>query len=180
MFEYQEPLPQMEEVELIVENLLRGDDFNMDEDKMLVWSWIGITLNAVQENEQRHKKYCQRICELFHEQRPISHLNQNSLMNKLAVIQQALNKFCGYFVQVELRPQNGLTEQDKICFNYDFLSIFLYHVLFIQNDSNYVDLLIFQIGKAKLMYQEFQNNNISLFFGFMNGSFGIQNFILCF
>jgi hypothetical protein len=41
-------------------------------------------------------------------------------------------------------------------------------------------LLIFQIGKAKLMYQEFQNNNISLFFGFMNGSFGIQNFILCF
>jgi hypothetical protein len=44
-------------------------------------------------------------------------------MNRWSVIQQVVNKFCGYLAQVELRPQSGMNEQDKVCSNYDYLSI---------------------------------------------------------
>jgi hypothetical protein len=44
MFEHEKPPPQMdEEVEVIVKKPLRGGNFNMDEDSMLISSWIEIT-----------------------------------------------------------------------------------------------------------------------------------------
>jgi hypothetical protein len=39
----------------------------MDEDNMLISSWIEITVGAIQGNEQKHKKYWRRIWEYFHE-----------------------------------------------------------------------------------------------------------------
>jgi hypothetical protein len=53
IFEYQEPPPQMEEVEVIVKKPLRGGNFNMDEDNMLISSWIEVTMDAVQGNEKK-------------------------------------------------------------------------------------------------------------------------------
>jgi hypothetical protein len=114
MFEHKEPPPQMEEVEVIVKKLLWGGNFNMDEDNMLISSWIEITMDAVQGNEQKHKKYWGRIWEYFHGHK----------------------KFCGYLAQVESRPQSGMNEQDKVCSNYDYLSIFLEYVLFSPKYSN--------------------------------------------
>jgi len=125
MFEHEEPSPQMEEeVEVIVKKPLRGGNFSMDEDNMLISSWIEITMDAVQGNEQKHKKYWGRIWEYFHGHKTFnSNRNLKSLMNRWSVIQQAVNKFCGYLAQVELRPQSGMNEQDKVCSNYDCLSI---------------------------------------------------------
>jgi hypothetical protein len=125
MFEHEEPSPQMEEeVEVIVKKTLRGGNFSMDEDNMLISSWIEITMDAVQGNEQKHKKYWGRIWEYFHGHKTFnSNRNLKSLMNRWSVIQQAVNKFCGYLAQVELRPQSGMNEQDKVCSNYDCLSI---------------------------------------------------------
>jgi hypothetical protein len=137
MFEHKEPPPQMEEVEVIVKKLLWGGNFNMDEDNMLISSWIEITMDAVQGNEQKHKKYWGRIWEYFHGHKTFnSNRNPNSLMNRWSVIQQAVNKFCDYLAQVESRPQSGMNEQDKVCSNYDYLSIFLEYVLFSPKYSN--------------------------------------------
>jgi hypothetical protein len=73
IFEYQEPPPQMEEVEVIVKKPLRGGNFNMDEDNMLISSWIEVTMDAVQGNE---KKYWHRIWEFCHEHKTFnSHRN---------------------------------------------------------------------------------------------------------
>jgi len=53
MFEHEEPSPQMEEeVEVIVKKPLRGGNFSMDEDNMLISSWIEITMDAVQGNDK--------------------------------------------------------------------------------------------------------------------------------
>jgi hypothetical protein len=91
-------------------------------------------------------------------------------MNRLSVIQQAVNKFCGYLAQVELRLQSGLTEQDNVCSNFDFffffffffLSIFLVYVLFIPKDSNYVEFFDFSDWKGKPYVSRDSRNNISL------------------
>jgi hypothetical protein len=125
MFEYEEPSPQMEEeVEVIVKKPLQGGNFSMDEDNMLISSWIEITMDVVQGNEQKRKKYWGRIWEYFHGHKTFnSNRNPKSLMNRWFVIQQAVNKFCGYLAQVELRPQSGMNEQDKVCSNYDCLSV---------------------------------------------------------
>jgi hypothetical protein len=120
MFDHQEPSPQMEEVEVIVKKPCRGGNFTLDEDNQLVQSWIEISLDAVQGNEQKHKRYWQRVCEFFHENKTFdSHRNQNSLMNRWSVIQQAVNKFCGCLAQVESKHQSGQTEQDKVCSSYE-------------------------------------------------------------
>jgi hypothetical protein len=48
MFEHEKPPPQMEEeVEVIVKKPLRGGNFNMDVDSMLISSWIEITMYTV-------------------------------------------------------------------------------------------------------------------------------------
>jgi hypothetical protein len=47
--------------EVIVKKPLRGGNFKMDEDNMLISSWIEITMDAVQGNEEKHKKYWRRI-----------------------------------------------------------------------------------------------------------------------
>ncbi|XP_062151447.1 glutathione S-transferase T2-like [Alnus glutinosa] len=124
----QEPLAQVE-VEPIVKKSQRGGNFNVYEDNLLVSAWINIniSLNPVEGNEQKHKKYWNRIWEYFHEHKNFtSGRSPNSLMNRWSTIQLAIIKFCGYLAQVESRQQSGVSEQDKIC-------------------------------KAKLMYQELQS-----------------------
>ena len=156
----QEPPPQAE-VEPVVKKAQRGGNFNVYEDNLLVTAWINIniTLNAVQGNEQKHKKYWNRIWEYFHEHKTFtSERSPNSLMNRWSTIQLAVIKFCGYLAQVESEQPSGVTEQDKVCSNYD-TSIFLHGVMFYLFHRILITfyLLTFQICKAKLMYHEFQS-----------------------
>jgi hypothetical protein len=136
----QEPPPQAE-VEPVVKKAQRGGNFNVYEDNLLVTAWINIniTLNAVQGNEQKHKKYWNRIWEYFHEHKTFtSERSPNSLMNRWSTIQLAVIKFCGYLAQVESEQPSGVTEQDKVCSNYDTSFFFVWgYVLFIPKDFNY-------------------------------------------
>jgi hypothetical protein len=155
----QEPLPQVE-VEPNVKKSQRGGNFNVYEDNLLVSAWINIniSLNPVEGNEQKHKKYWNRIWEYFHEHKNFtSGRSPNSLMNRWSTIQLAIIKFCGYLAQVESRQQSGVSEQDKVCSNYGTSFNCLGYVLFILKDFIMFCLLIFQICKAKLMYQELQS-----------------------
>jgi len=117
-------------------------------------------MDAFQGNQQKHKVYWKKICDYFHEHKTLgANCNQTSLMNQWSTIQLAVNKFCGFFAQIENRSQSGLTEQDKVCSNYGFTSIYLVHVPFISKDSSYVVFANeFQIGQAKLMFVDIQKS----------------------
>ncbi|KAH7844046.1 hypothetical protein Vadar_023668 [Vaccinium darrowii] len=93
----------------------RGGNFMVDEDVLLISAWLNISLDPVQGNEQRHKTYWRRVWEYFHEHKIFdTSRNETSLMCRWSTIQLTMNKFCGFFAQIEKRNESGKTEKDRI------------------------------------------------------------------
>ncbi|XP_050236331.1 glutathione S-transferase T3-like [Mercurialis annua] len=93
----------------------RSCNFTVEEDLHIVSSWLNISIDAIQGNEQKHRTYWTRLWEYFHKYRRFeSERTHISLMNRWSTIQLATNKFCGCYAQIESRNQSGINEQDKI------------------------------------------------------------------
>ena len=94
----------------------RGGNFSIEEDLVLISGWLNISVDVVHGNEQKSKRYWQRVSEYFNKYKPESDSNRNqvSLLNRWSIIQLAINKFCGCFDQIERWNQSGLTEKDKV------------------------------------------------------------------
>lgn len=94
----------------------RGGNFTVEEDIMIISAWLSISLDVVQENDQKSKTYWQRVCKFFHEYKPKAcpSRSKTSLMNRWSAIQLATDKFCGCFAQIERLNQSGLTEKNKV------------------------------------------------------------------
>ncbi|KAI8022477.1 Protein ZINC INDUCED FACILITATOR-LIKE 1 [Camellia lanceoleosa] len=93
----------------------RKGNFTVEEDMMLISSWLNISLDPIRGNEQKSKAYWLRVWENFNKYKTFdSERTQTSLMNRWSTIQLATNKFCGCFSQVERLNRSGSTENDKI------------------------------------------------------------------
>ena len=93
----------------------RARNFTIEEGNLLVSAWLNISMDAVHGNEQKSGRYWDRVVEYFHTYKKFnSNRNGSSLMHRCSTIQLAVNKFCGYFVQIESRQQSGRNEQDKV------------------------------------------------------------------
>ncbi|KAL6640451.1 hypothetical protein ACP70R_021574 [Stipagrostis hirtigluma subsp. patula] len=93
----------------------RSKNFSVQEDILLVSAWLEISTDAVQGNEQSRTSYWQRIHDYFHEHKDFpSDRNANSLAHRWGVILESVNRFCGWYAQIENRRQSGVTEQDKV------------------------------------------------------------------
>uniref|UniRef100_A0A5B7BBA1 Myb-like domain-containing protein n=1 Tax=Davidia involucrata TaxID=16924 RepID=A0A5B7BBA1_DAVIN len=109
-----EPSQISTQTESTTKKTQRSGNFRNEEDMLLVSAWLNISLDAVQGNEQKSKKYWERIWEYFHKYKKFtSERSPNSLMHRWSAIQLSVNKFCGCYVKIETRHQSGLTEQDK-------------------------------------------------------------------
>ncbi|XP_050217467.1 glutathione S-transferase T3-like [Mercurialis annua] len=93
----------------------RSGNFTVEEDLHIVSSWLNISIDVLQGNEQKHRTYWTRVWEYFHKYKVFeSESTQIYLMNRWSTIQLATNKFCGCYAQIESRNQSGINEQDKI------------------------------------------------------------------
>ncbi|XP_062162007.1 uncharacterized protein LOC133869045 [Alnus glutinosa] len=92
----------------------RSGNFSIEEDVLLVESWINTSVDPVNGNDQSKKKYWWRIWEKYHEHKTFNtSRNEASLLNRWGVIHKNVNKFCGCLAQVESAHQSGITQQDK-------------------------------------------------------------------
>ncbi|CAI9785223.1 unnamed protein product [Fraxinus pennsylvanica] len=93
---------------------LRGGNFTVEEDLLIVSAWLNVSLDALHGNEHKQKAFWTRLWEYFHKYKKFaSTRTQVSLMNRWSTIQLATNKFCGCYAQIESRNQSGVNEQDK-------------------------------------------------------------------
>ncbi|KAG7966373.1 hypothetical protein I3843_08G047500 [Carya illinoinensis] len=109
--------PQVEviEIEPSGRKTQRGNNFNNEEDLLLMEGWLETSLDAVQGKVQKHTMLWKRIHKYFEENKKFDFLhNYKSLINRWSTIQQATNKFRGYSAQVERMHPSGFNEQDKI------------------------------------------------------------------
>ncbi|XP_035547362.1 glutathione S-transferase T3-like [Juglans regia] len=94
----------------------RGASFTVEEDNLLVSTWLNIGIDAIRGTDQKSTQMWERITTFYHEykKRNIADRSESSLMNRWSTIQKLTNKLCAYIAQVESLHPSGTTEQDKI------------------------------------------------------------------
>ena len=93
----------------------RSRNFTIEKDLLLISAWLNISMDAVQENQQKKDTYWQRIHDYFHPNRTFNFdRSQNSLIHRWSGMQLEVNKFCGFYAQINGMDQSGRTEQDKV------------------------------------------------------------------
>ncbi|KAG2724941.1 hypothetical protein I3760_01G042400 [Carya illinoinensis] len=97
-----------------VRKSVRGANFTLEEDKLLVSAWLNCSLDAVQGTDQKHSQLWEKIFEYFQQYKETTNERTiKSLIHRWSFIQKATNKFCAKLAQVEGLNQSGMTEQDK-------------------------------------------------------------------
>ena len=93
----------------------RSKNFTLKEDNMLVEAWLEVSLDAVQGVDQPRATYWQRIHDYFHEHKDFqSDRNISSLSHRWGIINESVNRFCGWLTAIQNRNQSGVTEQDEV------------------------------------------------------------------
>jgi hypothetical protein len=71
-----------------------GTNFSIEEDKLLVSSWLNVSLDAVQGADKKHSQFWKRVHTYFHEHKEFpSKRIYISLMNRWSIIQKSVTKF---------------------------------------------------------------------------------------
>ncbi|XP_062208796.1 glutathione S-transferase T3-like [Phragmites australis] len=105
----------VEATPVVTQKAKRGGNFSEKEDLLLVSAWLEISQDAVQGIDQNRSTYWKRIHDHYHAHRNFdSDRNVSSLSHRWALIQEGVNKFCGWYAQIQNRRQSGVTEQDKV------------------------------------------------------------------
>ncbi|CAL5396719.1 unnamed protein product [Camellia sinensis] len=118
--------PLSPQIESTTKKSQRGGNFSTEEDNLLVSAWLNTSLDAIHGNEQKHKTYWNRVWEYFHKY-------------KTFTSERNQNSLMNRWSTIQLGT-------NKFCGF--FAQIESMH----QSGVNEQD----KIGKAKLMYQEFQ------------------------
>jgi hypothetical protein len=93
----------------------RGANFSIEEDKLLVSSWLNVGMDAVQGTDQKHHQFWERVHAYYHEHKEFpSERMSNSLMNRWSTIQKSVSKFTACLSEIEHLNQSGTTEHDKV------------------------------------------------------------------
>ena len=111
-------------------SIKRGEKCYVEDDNILVSSWLNTSLDTIVENEQKHNTFWVRIHAYFNQFKKTISLEHSliSLRSRWASIQQACNKFC--FAQFETLHPSGTTLQDQVCMKY-LIQLWLFRWLFI-------------------------------------------------
>ncbi|KQK12493.1 glutathione S-transferase T3 [Brachypodium distachyon] len=98
----------------------RGAAYTIKEDELLCIAWLEVSQDPIRGAEQRGSAYWKRIHEYFHEWKNYpphcftSDHNESSLAHRWSTIQDATNKFCGAFEQVNNRKVSGIGIKDHM------------------------------------------------------------------
>ena len=103
-----------------------GIKFTVKEDILLISTWLNISMDGIQGNQQKHKAYWEKIYEYSQiEKTSVACRIAISLMNHGSTIQFRTNKFCGCLAHIERGNESGLNEQDKV--NFFFFKVISMH-----------------------------------------------------
>jgi hypothetical protein len=90
-------------------------NFTIEEDLTLVSSWLTVSQDPMESNEQKYEILWIRIHEYYHAH-TISKTNRTkgSLQQRWSTIQLCTNKYSGCLAKIESLHQSGMTEENKV------------------------------------------------------------------
>lgn len=93
----------------------RTKNFTKQEDELLISAWQNISLDPITGADQTSGNYWQRVQNYYLTHKDFqSNRNASSLRHRWSMIQLAVNKFQGFYNQVDGR--SGYSEIDKVIF----------------------------------------------------------------
>ena len=109
----QESLP---EVEIVTSNPTKcGGNFSVDEDNLLVFALLNISMDVIYGTNQRAEKFWEKICQYFCKNDTYGTTRSTfSLSNRWGTINRETSKFARFMVKVEARNQSGVIDQMKV------------------------------------------------------------------
>ena len=104
------------EVEITTSNKpRRGTNFSVEEDNILVSTWLNTSIDVVHGNEQKqetfHKKIWQYFCQ--HSSSDTTRIGV-SLSSRWGMINRKTSTFCGFIAALKATLHSGTTEHDKV------------------------------------------------------------------
>jgi hypothetical protein len=130
--QYVSPLEEQETKEVLIlqdtsqvkakERKCRMKNFFESRDTLLCESWLEISLDGAQSNEQHRSTYRERIHEYYSKHKTFeSAHSMKSVMSRWGTILECTTKLCGCYTQIANRNQSGKNEQDRVFVAYFFL-----------------------------------------------------------
>ncbi|XP_075649666.1 glutathione S-transferase T3-like [Castanea sativa] len=105
------------EVEITTSNKppRRGTNFRVEEDSILVSTWLNTSINAVHGNELKQERFWEKIWQCFCKYNPSGITRTaGSIQSRWGMINRETSRFCGFIVALEAAPHSGTTKQDNI------------------------------------------------------------------
>ena len=104
------------EVEIVTPNpTKRGGNFSVDEDNLLVFAWLNISMDAVQGTDQKLEKLWEKIWQYFCENNTYGTTHSASSLQSLwGNINRETNRFAGFMAKIEALNKSGGTYEDKV------------------------------------------------------------------
>lgn len=92
----------------------KGKNWTRVEDEQLCRSWLAVSEDPLNANEQRGDSLWERIHAVYMESNPSSERTQSSLQCRWTQVHKSVNKFAGCLARVEAHTQNENSLEDKI------------------------------------------------------------------
>ncbi|KAL0000950.1 hypothetical protein SO802_014731 [Lithocarpus litseifolius] len=110
------PIQSLLEVQIVTSNSTkRGGNFSVDEDLLLISTWLNIGMDAVHGTDQKGEKFWAKIWEYFCANNTYrTTRSSSSLSSRWGNINRETSRFAGFMAKVEARNRSGATDEDKL------------------------------------------------------------------
>ena len=104
------------EVEIVTPNpTKRGGNFSVDEDNLLVSTWLNISMDVVQGTDQKLEKLWEKNWQYFCKNNTYgTTCSASSLQSRWGNINKETSRFAGFMAKIEARNKSGGTDEDKV------------------------------------------------------------------
>ena len=92
-----------------------GGNFSVEEDVLLVSTWLNTSVDPVSGNEQKQETFTAKVWQYFCQHNTYgTKRSSSSLKSRWSTINRETSKFCGVMAKIEAKNQSGVTDKDKI------------------------------------------------------------------
>jgi hypothetical protein len=93
----------------------KGKNFSEEEDRVLVATWLNVSMDPTQGTNQTRGTFWKRIHMFYETNRAnCAERTESSLLHRWSAIQDTVSKFWGCVNSIENRNQSGLTIHDRV------------------------------------------------------------------
>jgi hypothetical protein len=108
-------LPTSEEQNELPAACGRGSSYTIQEDLLLVKSWLNVSMDPVVGTNQSMGAFWQRIETFYHEHKEFpTTRNKKSLQGRWTFVNGMVQRFCGHYAKALRTRRSGMTEADTV------------------------------------------------------------------